>query len=257
MIDLIQSLEKPHHNPQIHTINDKGGFMKKEIADRLASWHEMTESEQVVFIQRLIDNRELDEEILEVLRGFFLEEISELGPDAPHGPVARVLHRVLDDLKSRSAKATDSSAYDDFDDYESLDTDEWMVKQFGFEDSTDEDLDGQKAVDTVSASKPDPIQDQQDSLDSPSKKSKGQAIAREALLEFSEASDGSMVLREVGSQEEPLVRIAFSDKVKQMLGDDAHAIGQIMIHAAFAKLAQQQSNFYHAQVFDEEPMSYS
>lgn len=81
-------------------------------------------------------------------------------------------------------------------------------------------------------------------------------FAQETMLEFIEDGDGVMILREVGDRE-ALVSIAFSDKVKQMLGGDARIVGQAMIHAAIASVVQRQANFWHAHVYDEEPVHYS
>ncbi|MFC0819845.1 hypothetical protein [Moraxella marmotae] len=81
-------------------------------------------------------------------------------------------------------------------------------------------------------------------------------FVQEALLEFIEEPSGAMTLREVGT-DEALVSIAFSEQVKDMLGNDARIVGQAMIHAAIASVVQRQSNFWHAHVYDEEPVHYS
>lgn len=90
---------------------------------------------------------------------------------------------------------------------------------------------------------------------SKSKKPKD-GFVQETLLEFIEESSGVMILREVG-HDEPLVSIAFSEQVQDMLGADARVVGQAMIHAAIASVVQRQSNFWHAHVYDEEPAHYS
>ena len=83
-------------------------------------------------------------------------------------------------------------------------------------------------------------------------------FVQETLLEFIEESSGVMILREVGhDHDEPLVSIAFSEQVQDMLGADARVVGQAMIHAAIASVVQRQSNFWHAHVYDEEPAHYS
>ena len=92
---------------------------------------------------------------------------------------------------------------------------------------------------------------------SKSKKPKD-GFVQETLLEFIEESSGVMILREVGyDHDEPLVSIAFSEQVQDMLGADARVVGQAMIHAAIASVVQRQSNFWHAHVYDEEPAHYS
>lgn len=92
---------------------------------------------------------------------------------------------------------------------------------------------------------------------SKSKKTKD-GFVQETLLEFIEESSGVMILREVGhDHDEPLVSIAFSEQVQDMLGADARVVGQAMIHVAIASVVQRQSNFWHAHVYDEEPAHYS
>lgn len=75
----------------------------------------------------------------------------------------------------------------------------------------------------------------------------------ETMLEFIETENGSLVLQEVGT-DEILVSIAFSDKVKQMVGaEHIHSIGQSMISAAIATVMERQMRQYHAHVYDETP----
>lgn len=81
--------------------------------------------------------------------------------------------------------------------------------------------------------------------------------AKEAILEFIETENGSLVLQEVGT-DEILVSIAFSDKVKQMVGaEHIHSIGQSMISAAIATVMERQMRQYHAHVYDETPKRFS
>lgn len=65
------------------------------------------------------------------------------------------------------------------------------------------------------------------------------------------------MLRTASDDGETLVSIEFSDKVKDMLGDDAQVIGQHMIHAAIQTLMQKQLSQWLAHVYDEEPTHYS
>ncbi|MBE9578163.1 hypothetical protein A9Z60_01980 [Moraxella nonliquefaciens] len=77
------------------------------------------------------------------------------------------------------------------------------------------------------------------------------------MLEFIETENGSLVLQEVGT-DEILVSIAFSDKVKQMVGaEHIHSIGQSMISAAIATVMERQMRQYHAHVYDETPKRFS
>lgn len=79
----------------------------------------------------------------------------------------------------------------------------------------------------------------------------------ETMLEFIETENGSLVLQEVGT-DEILVSIAFSDKVKQMVGaEHIHSIGRSMISAAIATVMERQMRQYHAHVYDETPKRFS
>ena len=91
----------------------------------------------------------------------------------------------------------------------------------------------------------------------PKQKNKPQPITKEAYLEFVETTDGLFVLREVGS-DEPWVSIDFSDKIKEMLGQETlHTMGHHMIQAGIASFMQKQMSQYHAHVFDETPPHFS
>lgn len=86
------------------------------------------------------------------------------------------------------------------------------------------------------------------------------AAAQEAvMLEFIEQEDGKLVLRSASDsdQDMPWVSIEFSDKVKDLLGNDVQFIGQHMIHAAVQSLMQKQLSQWHAQVYDQEPEHFS
>jgi len=54
------------------------------------------------------------------------------------------------------------------------------------------------------------------------------------LLEITELANGDVVLREADPEaaEEPLVRIRFSDEVRDMLGRDLVSVAEAMIDAA-------------------------
>lgn len=89
---------------------------------------------------------------------------------------------------------------------------------------------------------------------------------KETMLELVQLEGGEIVLRPVESNDvessddaanEPLVSIQFSDKVKELLGEDVHGVGQHMIHSALQILMHQQLASWHAQVVDEEPAHYS
>lgn len=76
------------------------------------------------------------------------------------------------------------------------------------------------------------------------------------MLEFAEQEDGKLVLRSA-DEEQPWVSIEFSDKVKDILGNDMQFIGQHMIHAAVQTLMHRQMSQWHAHVYDEEPAHFS
>ncbi|WP_296404573.1 hypothetical protein [Psychrobacter sp.] len=86
---------------------------------------------------------------------------------------------------------------------------------------------------------------------------RGRGFAQETILELVENEKGQIVLRDSKDNEDPLVTIAFSDKVKDMLGGEAQFIGHKMIHAAVQAMMQKQVSQWHANVYDEEPEHYS
>lgn len=85
---------------------------------------------------------------------------------------------------------------------------------------------------------------------------------KETMLELVQLDGGEIVLRPVAMDDavetqDPLVSIQFSDKVKDMLGEDVQGVGQHMIHSALQLLMHQQVASWHANVVDEEPARYS
>lgn len=82
-------------------------------------------------------------------------------------------------------------------------------------------------------------------------------MIQEMLLEFIQTEEGRLLLRESQNKDEVLVSIDFSDKVKDMLGDDVRYIGEHMIHAAMAAVMHKQMERFQAHVYDEEPKRYS
>ena len=93
-------------------------------------------------------------------------------------------------------------------------------------------------------------------LDSESR-DKFNSFAKETMLELIEADDGRLMLRDMEGEHDALVTIAFSDKIKDILGSDTQVIGQHMIHAAIQIIMQKQISQWHANVYDEEPTHYS
>lgn len=116
-----------------------------------------------------------------------------------------------------------------------------------------EDLkqDGKKLTSTAAKTRED-----KKTLEKQKSDDKSPKLVQETVLELVENEKGAMVLREVG-QTDALVSIEFSKQVKDMLGVDMRVVGQAMIQAAIASVVQRQANFWHANVFDEEPVHYS
>ena len=63
-------------------------------------------------------------------------------------------------------------------------------------------------------------------------------FAKETTLELVEGENGVLLLRDTEKDDEPLMTIDFSDKLKELLGSDTQAIGQHMIHAAIQVIMQ-------------------
>jgi hypothetical protein len=82
-------------------------------------------------------------------------------------------------------------------------------------------------------------------------------FAKETTLELVEADNGTLLLRDTENDDEPLMTIDFSDKLKELLGSDTQSIGQHMIHAAIQVIMQKQMSQWHAHVYDKEPTHYS
>lgn len=60
-------------------------------------------------------------------------------------------------------------------------------------------------------------------------------------------------MRNAGSEKEPLVRIQFSDELKEILGEQTPIVAQHMIQAALFGLLEKQVNEWQAEVVDEQP----
>lgn len=81
--------------------------------------------------------------------------------------------------------------------------------------------------------------------------------ATETVLELVQLPSGELALRSVGSKEEPLLTIKFSDKAQGALGDNTQQVAQHMIQSALYMMMEQQAARWHAQVMDEEPKHFS
>jgi hypothetical protein len=76
---------------------------------------------------------------------------------------------------------------------------------------------------------------------------------QEAVLELVQLEGGELALRNADSEKEPLVKIQFSDEVKEILGDQTPSVAQHMIQAALFGLMEKQMNQWQAEVLDEQP----
>lgn len=80
---------------------------------------------------------------------------------------------------------------------------------------------------------------------------------QDAILELVQLEGGELALRNAGSEQEPLVKIQFSDEVKAILGDQTPTVAQHMIQAALFGLLEKQMGQIHAEIVDEEPAYFS
>ena len=76
---------------------------------------------------------------------------------------------------------------------------------------------------------------------------------QDAILELVQLEGGELALRNAGSEQEPLVKIQFSQEVKNILGDQTPLVAQHMIQAALFGLLEKQMNQLQAEIVDEEP----
>ena len=77
--------------------------------------------------------------------------------------------------------------------------------------------------------------------------------SQEAILELVQLEGGELALRNAGSENEPLVKIQFSEEVKAILGVQTPLVAQHMIQAALFGLLEKQMNQWQAEVVDEKP----
>ena len=80
---------------------------------------------------------------------------------------------------------------------------------------------------------------------------------QEAILELDQLEGGELALRNAGSEQEPLVKIQFSDEVKAILGEQTPMVAQHMIQAALFGLLEKQMNELQAEIVDEQPTHFS
>lgn len=207
--------------------------MSKKTDELLQNWQNLQMSERLSLLEELLDSGELDDEIITALQELFLQEVAQISQTLDADDLT---HQVLTHLQSIGSQH--------------IAPPKKKTRRKKTVEQTDES--GEQVAQATS--------DKTASDTTPKKrrrkKAKKPEFAQETMLEFVEDENGTLVLREV-NETESLVRIDFSDKVKNMLGDDYRLVGQAMIHAAIASVVQRQSGFYHAHIYDEEPQHYS
>jgi hypothetical protein len=76
---------------------------------------------------------------------------------------------------------------------------------------------------------------------------------QDAMLELVQLEGGELALRNVDSEQEPLVKIKFNAELKRILGEHTAVIAQHMIQAALFGMLEKQVNEWQAEVVDERP----
>jgi len=61
------------------------------------------------------------------------------------------------------------------------------------------------------------------------------------LLEITQLENGEIVLKETDDESEPLIRLSFSEEVREMLGQDLVGVAEAMIDAATDYLSSEAS----------------
>lgn len=213
--------------------------MSKKTDELLQNWQNLQMSERLSLLEELLDSGELDDEIIGALQELFLQEVAQISQTLDADDLT---HQVLTHLQSIGSQHIASPKK--------------KTRRKKTVSAPETDADGtMEDVQTTNETSDQPSSDTMPKKRR-RKKAKKPEFAQETMLEFVEDENGTLVLREV-NETESLVRIDFSDKVKNMLGDDYRLVGQAMIHAAIASVVQRQSGFYHAHIYDEEPQHYS
>lgn len=212
--------------------------MSKKTDELLQNWQNLQMSERLSLLEELLDSGELDDEIITALQELFLQEVAQISQTLDADDLT---HQVLTHLQSIGSQH--------------IAPPKKKTRRKKTVSAPETDADGtMEDVQTTNETSDQPSSDKPKKRRD--KKAKKPEFAQETMLEFVEDENGTLVLREV-NETESLVRIDFSDKVKNLLGDDYRLVGQAMIHAAIAKVVQSQSGFYHAHIYDEEPQHYS
>lgn len=240
--------------------------MTNHISHALENWQTMSIAERLSFVDDLMFHASEDDETLSLLHELFFKEVNSRADEEVIDALALAISQCMDpQMVAQLAEQIGQTLGFDFSDGLS----ETLTKRLTGHNAkmardTEATVDTKKRRTRKTAAKEADRQDsEQQAVDKPKRRRKPKSktgkqgeFVQETLLEFIEEPSGAMTLREVGN-DEPLVSIAFSDQVKDMLGDDVRMVGQAMIHAAISSVVQRQSNFWHAHVYDEEPAHYS
>ncbi len=233
--------------------------MTDQITHALENWQTMSIAERLSFVDDLMYHASDDDETLGVLHELFFKEVNSRADEEVIDALAVAISQCMDpQMVAQLAEQIGQTL--GFELSEEL-SDGLAKRITGHKTSSTDDLEAatntpKKRRTRKSATTDEQKSDQPKRRRKPSKAAKQGEFVQETLLEFIEEPSGAMTLREVGN-DEPLVSIAFSAQVKDMLGDDVRMVGQAMIHAAISSVVQRQSNFWHAHVYDEEPAHYS
>lgn len=233
--------------------------MTDQITHALENWQTMSIAERLSFVDDLMYHASDDDETLSVLHELFFKEVNSRADEEVIDALAVAISQCMDpQMVAQLAEQIGQTL--GFELSEEL-SDGLAKRITGHKTSSTDDLEAatntpKKRRTRKSATTDEQKSDQPKRRRKPSKAAKQGEFVQETLLEFIEEPSGAMTLREVGN-DEPLVSIAFSAQVKDMLGDDVRMVGQAMIHAAISSVVQRQSNFWHAHVYDEEPAHYS
>lgn len=233
--------------------------MTDQISHALENWQTMSIAERLSFVDDLMYHASDDDETLSVLHELFFKEVNSRADEEVIDALAVAISQCMDpQMMAQLAEQIGQTL--GFELSEEL-SDGLAKRITGHKRQSTDNLEPvanppKKRRTRKSATTDEEKIDQPKRRRKPSKAAKQGEFVQETLLEFIEEPSGAMTLREVGN-DEPLVSIAFSAQVKDMLGDDVRMVGQAMIHAAISSVVQRQSNFWHAHVYDEEPAHYS
>ncbi|PNP98954.1 hypothetical protein [Moraxella sp. RCAD0137] len=234
--------------------------MTDQISHALENWQTMSIAERLSFVDDLMYHASDDDETLSVLHELFFKEVNSRADEEVIDALAVAISQCMDpQMVAQLAEQIGQTL--GFELSEEL-SDGLAKRITGHKTSSTDEFEPatnppKKRRIRKSATTDEEKIDQPKRRRKPkSKAAKQGEFVQETLLEFIEEPSGAMTLREVGN-DEPLVSIAFSAQVKDMLGDDVRMVGQAMIHAAISSVVQRQSNFWHAHVYDEEPAHYS